>query len=168
MIQNERQYRITRAQLAHFSQALVHLETHRSELHPIGYQVQHDAITSQMESFEQELRRFDDLRYGRVQLEPLDLLERLPTLLIELRIAAGLTQQELGRVMGIHEEQIRRYEKSGYSAASLERVLGIVRACRARLKVPLYRSSESSYLTPRLENPAGRLPSALGLDRFAA
>lgn len=137
MIQNERQYHITRTRVADFGRALAQLDERSGDLHPIALRAQRDALTSQLQTLEAELARFDALRAGQVTFDHLDVVERLPTLLIELRVAAGLTQRALGEALGIHEEQVRRYEATGYAAASLDRVLRIVDCCRARLPSPL-------------------------------
>ena len=49
-------------------------------------------------------------------------LRELPIVLIEGRIAAGLTQRELAERLGLPEQQIQRYEATLYGGVSLERL----------------------------------------------
>ncbi len=149
MIQNERQYRVTRTQVATFERALAQLDGRAEELHPIALRAQRNALTSQLETLKAELARFEALRAGQVTFDHLDVVERLPTLLIELRVAAGLTQRALSEALGIHEEQVRRYEATGYAAASLDRVLQIVDCCRMHLSTPAMPSPPFTEVPPQ-------------------
>lgn len=133
MIHNQRQYLQSRVKRQEFISALDRLRA--QPLVPnLKRQVQEQALASQIEAFDQELARYEELTSGAVLFEPLDQIERLPELLIELRLAAGLTHKALGDLLSIHEEQIRRYEATSYGAASLERVLTIFETCRERVR----------------------------------
>ncbi len=48
----------------------------------------------------------------------LDSLDALPKVLIQGRIAAGLTQEDLAARLGLKPQQIQRYEASDYHIAS--------------------------------------------------
>ena len=48
----------------------------------------------------------------------LDDIDYLPDILIKARIAAKLSEKELGALCGCTEEQIKRYEKDDYQSAS--------------------------------------------------
>jgi HTH-type transcriptional regulator/antitoxin HigA len=69
-------------------------------------------------------------------------LRELPIVLIEGRIAAGLTQRELGKRLDVPEQQIQRYEATLYAGVSLQRlqevadVLGLEIEEHARYAVP--------------------------------
>ena len=133
MIHNQRQYQQSKVKRQEFRAALDHLRA-QPLIPDLKRQLQEQALASQIEAFDQELARYDLLTSGAILFEPLDQVERLPELLIELRLAAGLTHKALGDLLGIHEEQIRRYEATGYGAASLERVLTIFETCRERVR----------------------------------
>ena len=53
--------------------------------------------------------------------------------LVQLRIAAGVTQRELAKRLGIHESGISHAERNGYRGISLDRADRILRALRVRL-----------------------------------
>src|SRR6266545_1544453 len=111
MITNEREYRITRAAVRRFEQALAHVEDRAAERHPLAQKAMREQIESQLEELREQLAEYDALRRGRI-----------PDTLIQGRIAAGLTQEDLARRLGLRKQQIQRYEQSGYRTASLRRI----------------------------------------------
>ena len=50
------------------------------------------------------------------------------TLLVKARIARGWTQRRLADALGIAEQQVQRYESSGYRSASLARICDVAAA----------------------------------------
>ena len=97
MIKNERQYRITRAQAARFSDALNSLRQ-RSNIdnhgvHPLIAKAQEDALSSQLADLESELSEYESLKAGEFQLDALQVVADLPSALIKARIAQGLSQK---------------------------------------------------------------------------
>jgi transcriptional regulator with XRE-family HTH domain len=50
----------------------------------------------------------------------------LPGALIRSRIAAGLSQKDLGERLGMKEQQIQRYEATDYSGASFSTLSAVV------------------------------------------
>jgi len=55
--------------------------------------------------------------------------------LVEARQAAGLTQAELARRLGVSQAQVARIEKSGYDSYTLNTLRRYVRALGKRLEV---------------------------------
>ena len=135
MISNERQYRITRAEVAKFEKTLSQFDLRASShagVPPRLIKAQKEALASQLKSLRRELKEYERLRKGsRSQLDP-SAIAGLPEELIRARIAAGLTQRELAVRLGLKEQQIQRYEKEGYAKASLARVLAVAQALAAR------------------------------------
>ncbi|MCE5181516.1 MAG: helix-turn-helix domain-containing protein [Betaproteobacteria bacterium] len=129
MIKNERQYRITKAQLATFEEAFVVLSKQPSEnLHPVIRQAQIDAANSQIADLQAEVREYEALIQTRPTVIEADSLDELPTAVIRARIALGLTQKDLAERMGLKEQQVQRYEATNYGSASLLRVQDVVKA----------------------------------------
>ena len=125
MIKNERQYRITKAQAARFARTLESLRERRESpkgVHPRIARAQEDAVASQLADLEAELREYEDIKEGRLQLDDLKLVGELPTLLVKARIAQDLSQRELAVRVGIKEQQIQRYEATDYASAKLSRI----------------------------------------------
>ena len=133
MIKNERQYRITRAQADRFSQALHQFEDVESNpegLHPLLLKAREDAMRSQLADLEHDLREYESLKAGAFKFDQLKTITELPSLLIQARIARGLSQRDLADHLGLKEQQIQRYEASDYAAASLTRIRNVVAAFR--------------------------------------
>jgi ribosome-binding protein aMBF1 (putative translation factor) len=134
MIKNERQYRITKAQAAKLAAAL---ETFQSQAagdgktHPKLVKAQADALRSQLESLQAELREYEEIKAGDVPPPDLSYIEVVPQDLIRARIAAGLSQKELAERLGMPEQQIQRYEAVEYESVSLARIIEIAKALQA-------------------------------------
>jgi ribosome-binding protein aMBF1 (putative translation factor) len=120
MIKNERQYRITKAHAQRFEQAIADLQaTPKPAIHPKLRKAELDGLRSQRQDLERELRDYEELRSGKRRAIPLDSIEDLPKTLIQARIAAGLSHEELARRIGLKPQQIQRYEATNYQSASL-------------------------------------------------
>jgi ribosome-binding protein aMBF1 (putative translation factor) len=130
VITNERQYRISKAELRRFAEAI---EAHdkrelEPDVDPRIHQAMRDSLESEAEELESQVARYEDLREGRVSERELDSLRDLPIALIEARIAAGLTQGALADRLGLPEQQVQRWEASQYSGVGVERLQEIADA----------------------------------------
>jgi len=136
MIKNERQYRITRAQAAKFESALKALaRTDKNRTtHPRLIKAQADAMRSQLESLDRELREYKELKKGTIAPPDLDYIAVVPRDLIRARIASGLSQKELAERLGMPEQQIQRYEAKEYESVSLGRISEVARILQAANK----------------------------------
>jgi len=132
MIANEYQYNLTKAQASTFEQILTQLEssheTDANAVQPILRKAERNALRSQLESLRMEMADYEELRSGHRRSFRAETLEDLPRILIEARIARGLTQKQLAERLGLKEQQIQRYEATCYASASLKRINEIVRA----------------------------------------
>jgi ribosome-binding protein aMBF1 (putative translation factor) len=135
MIKNERQYRITKAQAEKFTQTLRALQAaSQPGIPPRLYKAQVDAIGSQLEDLHRELAEYQALRSGKRKVVALSSLEELPKTLIQGRIAAGLSQEELAAKLGIKPQQVQRYEATEYRSASFARVNEVARVLGIKLR----------------------------------
>ncbi|MCB2059323.1 MAG: XRE family transcriptional regulator [Novosphingobium sp.] len=126
MITNEKQYKSTRAQIARFEEDLAALDViGQPQLPPVLLKAQRDALTSQLEELREEADLYDRLRAGQVTSFLADSLAELPDILIQARIARGLSQRELGDYLGLKEQQVQRYEAERYRTASLDRLVEV-------------------------------------------
>jgi DNA-binding transcriptional regulator YiaG len=135
VIGNQRQYGITKAQLAKFEEAL---EQQRASapspgVHPRIHQAMQDALESEIVELRAQLQHYNDLRSGRVASRTLTSLRELPVALIEGRIAARLTQRELAERLGVPEQQVQRWEANSYSGISVDRLQDIADAVGIQL-----------------------------------
>ena len=139
MIKNERQYRITKAQVERLSQTLDSLRQRSGEtdgVHSLVAKAQEDALKSQLTDLEGELREYDSLKSGKFPVDELGVVAELATVLIKARIAQGLSQKDLAERLGLKEQQIQRYEATDYASASLTRIKDVVSALGVETSSP--------------------------------
>lgn len=130
MIKNERQYRIAKAQVAKFEEALSALQAESPNdrtTHPRLIKAQKDAMRSQLDSLRLELIEYEDLERGNLPPPNLEYISAVSRDLIRARIAAGLSQRELAERLGMPEQQIQRYEATEYESVSLARISEIAK-----------------------------------------
>lgn len=127
MIKNERQFKLTRAQLERFRDSLRGLEEQPST-DELRRQLELATVESQIHELEHELQEYSGLSDGSVSVGTLKSLDDVPRLLIRQRIAAGLTQRELAERLGLKEQQIQRYEAEDWATASLRRLTEVAAA----------------------------------------
>ena len=131
MIKNERQYRIAKAQVAKFESALKTFASKSRKdkaTHPKLVRAQKDGIQSQHDSLNGEVREYEELQNGKVAAPDLGYIAVVPQDLIRARIAAGLTQKDLAKRLGMAEQQIQQYEAKDYESVSLARIAEIAKA----------------------------------------
>ena len=143
MITNEVQHRATRAHLQQFEEALANLEAAATAVKRTKLaQLEIDAVRSQAEDLRDELDEYDRLRSGGVSTFEASWLADHATLLVKARIARAWTQRRLAETLEVAEQQVQRYESTGYRSASLARIcdvaaaLGVTVTERAQLLNP--------------------------------
>jgi HTH-type transcriptional regulator/antitoxin HigA len=98
-----------------------------------------DALRMQIEDLVREIYEYEDLKEGRMLSFGAGELDSLGELITKARIARGLTQAELGEILGMTQQQVQRYERDGWQKISLWRLaeatdaLGLNLSIRARL-----------------------------------
>ena len=163
MIKNERQYRISKAQAEKFAQALAEFTDQSKEdkqIHPLLRQAQIDALQSQLDDLRAQLEEYEALRSGRFSVIELESFEELPRVLIQARIASGLSQKDFAERLGLKEQQIQRYEATEYASASFDRLKEIIGALGIQVQENVYLPNTQISLTTLLK----RLKE-VGLDR---
>ncbi len=123
MITNDRQYKITRAQLKR-------LERARAEMRARGVSdpliaLSLEALGSEIDVLQSQLLEYEKLKAGSSAPVSVASLSELPAALIKARIARGLSQRGLAEALGCKEQQIQRYEATEYLSASLRKLLEV-------------------------------------------
>lgn len=126
MITNEVQYRATKAHLAKFEEAAAALEARHDRSKPAELEL--GAVRAQAEDLRSEIAEYELLRSGTVSSFDASSLSDLAILLVKARIARGWTQKQLAEGLGVAEQQVQRYESTGYRAASLTRICDVASA----------------------------------------
>jgi DNA-binding Xre family transcriptional regulator len=124
VITNERQYRITKSEARKFEQAIAAARGREpgADVDPRIHQAMIESLESELAILRDDLDRYEALKAGKVKKRRIQSLRELPVLLIEGRIAAGLTQRQLADRLGLPEQQMQRYEATMYSGVSLDRL----------------------------------------------
>jgi HTH-type transcriptional regulator/antitoxin HigA len=140
MIRNDKEYRHSKERLSELEIELQGLSSARrsAERDEVTSAVI-DALRMQIEDLERETTEYEDLKEGRLLSFGADDLDSLGELVTKARIAKGLTQAELGELLGMTQQQVARYERDGWQKISLWRLaeaadaLGLDLSVRARL-----------------------------------
>jgi ribosome-binding protein aMBF1 (putative translation factor) len=139
MIKNEKQYRITKAQIRRFQGALAELagQSRPSNISPRLWEAQRQAARSQMEELQEQAEAYERLQLGKSKELVLEAVEDLPRALIRARIASGMTQEGLALRLGLKAQQVQRYEATEYESASFARIRKVVQALGLRMPKPI-------------------------------
>jgi hypothetical protein len=154
VITNERQYRITKAEVKKFERALADAEAAQpsTDLHPRLQRAMRDGLASQLHDLRREIEAFEALRGGRVRMLQLDSLDQLPDMLISGRIAAGVSQAALARRLGVAKQQVQRDEAARYATATFSRMVSVAHALgitvRSQVLLPIESVSASDAADP--------------------
>ena len=145
MIKNKRQYCVTKAQADKFEHALAEFQQRpRGKGHPLLRKAEEEALASQLADLKAELAEYDALRSGEQKHLSVTSFDDLPRTLIQARIAAGLSQKELARRLGLKEQQIQRYEATDYASAKLSRLRDVMQALGVQLRLESVLTADSA------------------------
>jgi HTH-type transcriptional regulator/antitoxin HigA len=133
MIENERQYRITKAQVARLEAALTRSQKPSAKMHRRLHQAMIEGWQSQIDELRDELAAYENLKAGKETTVKLHSLADLPDLLIKARLARGYTQAELAKRLKLKPQQIQRYEATRYRSVSLARLVQIAQVLEVDL-----------------------------------
>ena len=127
MILSDKHRYVTLQEIQKFKNALLNVENSDfdEEWHR---EMQLAAIQSEIEVLERQVTEYDLLRSGGITFAKSFSLERLPEVLVQARIASGLTQTDLANRLNLKPQQIQRYEASNYQGASLARLIDVSKA----------------------------------------
>lgn len=126
MIYSDKQYAVSRAELTKLREAIAAAEDRVSDNAWLK-QAEIDALRSQIADIEAELAEYDLLKSGQVPFSKSYSLEELPRVLVQARIASGLSQTDLAERLGMKPQQVQRYEATDYMGASLGRLIEVSR-----------------------------------------
>ncbi len=127
MIYSDKQYGVSSAQLAKLRHALSAAKTRASD-HAWLKQTEINGIKSQIADIEAELAEYNLLKSGQVSFSKSYALEELPRVLVQARIASGMSQTDLAEKLAMKPQQVQRYEATDYMGASLSRLIEVSKA----------------------------------------
>jgi HTH-type transcriptional regulator/antitoxin HigA len=127
MIYSDKQYSVSNGQLAKLRDALAAAKD-RAPDQPWLKQAEIEALKSQIADIEAEVAEYDLLKSGQVSFSKTYALEELPHVLVQARIAFGMSQTDLAQKLNMKPQQVQRYEATNYMGASLARLIEVSRA----------------------------------------
>jgi len=131
MIINKRQHSVTKAQIKRLEKTLALSKGKRDEMDKRIFDSMIAGIRSQLGELKNQVKAYERMQSAKAISYSLD---SLPNVLIQARVARGLTQEQLAKKIKVDARQIQRYEKTNYSSVSLERVIDILKALDINLK----------------------------------
>jgi HTH-type transcriptional regulator/antitoxin HigA len=162
MITNERQYRITKAQIEKFKTAIgafdIKAAAEQTKSKVLA-KAELAALQSEFEMLSMQLHGYEALKSGTVEVLKASTLEDLPSILIRARIAKGLSQRQLAEAMDLKEQQIQRYEAEEYASANLQRLAEVANALGLNI-------SEVAKFSAEPQRPLDIDENDLAWDRF--
>ena len=126
MIYSDQQYRISTRELAKLKEALAVAQAHETDQAWLR-DAQVNALRSQIAELESNIAHYDLLKAGEITFAKSFALESLPSILVQARIAAGMSQTDLAQALGTKPQQVQRYEALNYMGASLARLIEVSR-----------------------------------------
>ena len=132
MIFSDRQYAVSKDQVAKLGDALSKVQSDNQK-HERLRAIELKALQSQIADIERELADYELLKSGAVEFAESYALSDLPRVLIQARIAQGLSQTDLAERLNMKPQQIQRYEATEYMSASLSRLIELAGELRVRV-----------------------------------
>jgi HTH-type transcriptional regulator / antitoxin HigA len=91
-----------------------------------------DALRSQIAEIDSDIVEYELLKSGQVAYAKTCSLSELPRVLVQARIAQGLSQSDLAARLDMKPQQIQRYEATLYQSASLARLIEIANSLEVK------------------------------------
>ena len=134
MITNERQYQISKAQVAKFRAAIDAPDAYIKTLHPRAQKALREAARSQLDDLLAEVADYEQLRDGQLTSITAESIADLAPALIKARIMRNWTQKELAEKLAVAEQQVQCYEATQYKGVSVERLQAVADALKLRVR----------------------------------
>lgn len=124
MIYSDKQYDISSTELMKLKSALSTAEAQLPNKEWIQ-ELEIKGLKSQITEIEADIAHYKLLKAGQISFAKSYSLDTLPGILVQARIAAGMSQSDLAKSLGLKPQQVQRYEASEYMGASLARLIEI-------------------------------------------
>ena len=133
MIKNEKQYKISKKRLAEIELTIATKQSKTSSITKEEGAI--NSLTRIKNDIKEEIKQYESLKNKGIPLRRKVTVAQLPNILIEHKIAKGLTQKQYSEILGIKEQQLQRYEAENYSSVSFGRLLDYLE--KAKIKINL-------------------------------
>ena len=134
MIKSDAQRDRTLAQIEGFHRALANAHEEKPGKRSAAIRGSYESMIRQLED---ELREYDELKSGVLNLPQVERLSQIAPFIARIRIAKGVSQTELARRLGVSKQVISRYEESDYQTVAIARLEEILDAIGIKTAVTL-------------------------------
>ena len=124
MIYSDKQYGISRGELTKLESALAATEAQLPNEKWVQ-ELEIEGLKSQIAEIEADIAHYNLLKAGEISFAKSFSMNALPSMLIQARIAAGMSQSGLAKSLGLMPQQVQRYEATEYRSASLARLIEV-------------------------------------------
>ncbi len=145
MIFSDKQYAVSQRECEKLKQALATLESVKEPAEQLLKKAQADALRSQIADIEAEIAEYDLLRSGKITFSEASALSDLPKVLIQARIAKGLSQSDLAEQLDMKPQQIQRYEATQYMSISLSKLIEIADILNIKISETYEATDKNNY-----------------------
>lgn len=133
MIKNEKQYNTSKKRLVEFELTIA--EKQPKVLPNSKEEGALNSLIRFKNDIKDEIKQYESLKSKGIPLRRKVSVAQLPNILIEHKIAKGLTQKQYSVILGIKEQQLQRYEAENYSSVSFSRLLDYLEKANIRINL---------------------------------
>ncbi len=130
MIRNELEYRTTKTAMGKLQNTLSKSDDAAKGLESWAKESYLASIEGQVMELQEQLHEYETLKAGKIRRPKLDVIDKIPEMLVQSRISLGWSQQDLAKRLGVKPQQVQADEACSYSSASLDRVRKVAATLR--------------------------------------
>jgi ribosome-binding protein aMBF1 (putative translation factor) len=153
MIKNEKQYKISKKLLSDINENIANLKKDTTQ-HPLKIKLLLASAINMQKEIEQDLRLYETLKSNKSTILKERLFIDLPSILVEYKIKAGLTQKEFAEQLGIKEQQLQRYEADNFKSVTFKNFRRFLEAIGLELVIKETRMTRTNKNKPRKRQPS--------------
>ncbi len=133
MIQNEKQYKISKNRVAEIEVAIKKAQaTGKADTKRQAYI---NGLFHVSNTIKKEILDFEKIQKSGILPTRKISLFHLPDILIQYKISKRLSQKDFSAILGIKEQQLQRYEAEQYASVSFKRLLSFVEKTKLNITV---------------------------------
>ncbi|MCZ2224837.1 MAG: hypothetical protein LC122_14540 [Chitinophagales bacterium] len=135
MIKNEKQYRISKNKLSELNDKLTVLESNTKKT--LSQNVVIASMQNIKDELEAEIKSYEKLKTTKqIQLKEAS-IEQLPQLITEYKIVNHLSNKEFSKQLELKEQQLQRYEATGFKTVSFDRLISFLEKINLKIKIKI-------------------------------
>jgi len=141
MISNLKQYKITVRKLRELEAQLKSVKTDRTA-NPLRDQLLLASLQHSRDELKNEVHAYERIKNSRGGILKERLISELPSIITEYKIMYGLTQKQLSDLLGLKEQQLQRYEATGFRHVTFRNLLRFIERIGLEIRIKETRLSD--------------------------